>query len=88
MLAIEGTNFIPGQAFTVTYVSGLKNKKRATSVLCTGTVGVGGSFSCSGKIPGSVRSGRRGVHTIEVTQPSGPQASTTFTLIKKVKTHK
>ena len=86
VLTIDGTNFTPYQAFTVSYASGLRNPKRAMTVLCTGTVGVNYSFTCTGKIPGNVRSGRRGVHTIEATQASGPQASTTFTLVKRVKT--
>ncbi|MGD0378599.1 MAG: Ig-like domain-containing protein [Acidimicrobiales bacterium] len=62
-----GANFAPGTTVTVTYLSGLKRMKRATTVLCTTVVQSNGTFSCHGTIPRQARSGKKGQHTIEAT---------------------
>jgi len=72
----SGSNFAAGSPVTITYLSGLKAKKRARSVLCTTTVASDGTFSCGGKIPSRARSGRRGAHTIVAAIPSSSQPTT------------
>jgi hypothetical protein len=79
----NGTNFVPGDPVTVTYLSGLRAHKRARTVLCTTTVASNGTFSCGAKIPPRVRSGKRGNHTIVATLPSSTQGtSTIFNLLR------
>jgi len=73
----NGTNFAPGSPVTVSYLSGLKAHKRASTVLCTTTVASNGTFSCSGKIPRRARSGKRGHHTIVAAVPSSQNLTTT-----------
>ncbi len=75
-----GVGFTPGLTATVTYLSGRKRPKRATSVLCTATVVVDGTFSCTGVIPRGGKAGAKGQKTITGTDPSGTRATTTFTL--------
>lgn len=79
----NGANFVPGSPVTVSYLSGLKARKRASTVLCTATVASNGTFSCGGKIPRRGRSGKRGHHTVVATVPSTPNpTTTTFNLIR------
>jgi hypothetical protein len=79
----NGTNFVPGSPVTVTYLSGLRAKKRAKTVLCTTTVTANGSFSCGARIPRHGRSGKRGHHTVVATLPATTNSWTTiFTLIR------
>ncbi len=63
----NGADFAPGTPVTVTYLSGLRARKRATTVLCRTVVQSNGTFSCHGTIPRRGRSGKRGQHTIEAT---------------------
>jgi hypothetical protein len=79
-VSAQGANFVPGSAVTVTYLSGLRAKKRASTVLCTTTVSANGSFACGGKIPRRLRSGKRGQHTVVASGPSAAQ--TIFTLLR------
>jgi hypothetical protein len=79
----NGTNFVPGNPVTVTYLSGLRAHKRAKTVLCTTTVASNGTFSCGAKIPPRARSGKRGHHTVVAIAPSDTQGTTTiFNLIR------
>jgi hypothetical protein len=79
----NGTNFVPGDPVTVTYLSGLRARKRARTVLCSTTVASNGTFSCGARIPPRARSGKRGHHTIVATLPSSTQGPTTiFTLLR------
>ncbi len=78
----HGSDFVPGQPVTVTYMSGLRARKRATTVLCSTTVKSDGTFSCSGAIPRRHRSGKRGQHAVVATGPSDMKGTTTFTLFK------
>jgi len=77
---LNGSLFTPGDSVTVTYYSGSKRKRRATTVLCTAMVGLNGSFTCNGTIPRRYRGGHKGTKTIVATDSSGTSASTTFTL--------
>jgi len=79
-VSFNGSLFTPGDAVTVTYYSGSKRKRRATTVLCTATVDLTGSFTCSGVIPKRHRGGHKGTKTIVATDASGTSASTTFKL--------
>jgi hypothetical protein len=79
----NGTNFVPGSPVTVTYLSGLRARKRASTVLCTTAVASNGTFSCGAKIPPRTRSGKRGHHTIVASIPSSTQGTTTiFNLLR------
>ncbi len=78
----HGADFVPGQLVTVTYMSGLRARKRASAVLCSTTVDAQGTFSCGGTIPRRHRSGKRGQHHVVATEPSNTQGTTTFTLFK------
>jgi hypothetical protein len=79
----NGTNFVPGSPVTVTYLSGLRARKRASTVLCTTTVTSNGTFSCGARIPPRTRSGKRGHHTIVAAAPSSTQGVTTiFNLLR------
>ena len=79
-VAISGTGFNPGQTVTITYLSGKKKPKRASSTLCTATVASDGTFSCDGTIPRRGRAGVPGQKTIKGADSSAAQATTTFTL--------
>jgi hypothetical protein len=72
-ITIQGADFQPDQAVTVTYLSKSKN-----TVLCTTTVDLVGNFSCTNAIPRGRRGGKRGQHTIVATQSSGAQVRTRF----------
>jgi hypothetical protein len=74
----NGTFFVPGNPVTVTYLSGLRARKRASTALCTTTVASNGTFSCGARIPGRIRSGKRGHHTIVASVPSSTQGTTTI----------
>ncbi len=78
----QGTGFNPGDHIVVRYLSGLRSRRLASTLLCQAAVAADGSFSCSGKIPRRTRSGRRGAHSIVAITPAGTQRSTTFTLVK------
>jgi trimeric autotransporter adhesin len=78
LVLLQGTNFVPDQSVTVTYLS-----KKLSTVVCEATVALNGTFSCSGKIPNGRHGGARGVHTIEATSSSGAGAQTSFTVTKK-----
>ena len=77
-----GTSFVPGGTVIVTYLSGLRAKKRASTVLCQATVATNGTFSCGGTIPRASRSGKKGKHTIVATESSAAQGTTIFTLLR------
>jgi len=77
-----GTSFVPGGTVIVTYLSGLRAKKRASTVLCQATVATNGTFSCGGTIPRASRSGKKGKHTIAATESSAAQGTTIFTLLR------
>jgi trimeric autotransporter adhesin len=79
----QGTNFTPGDTVTIAYFSALKSHKRAQTTLCTSTVDHTGTFSCTGTIPGRIRSGRRGLHQVVAQESSGPSASASFTLVRR-----
>ncbi len=80
----NGTNFVPGKPITVTYLSGLRARKRAKTVLCTTTVASNGTFSCGARIPPRARSGKLGHHTIVATTPSSTQGTATiFNLLRR-----
>ncbi|HLN43403.1 MAG TPA: Ig-like domain-containing protein [Acidimicrobiales bacterium] len=78
----HGADFVPGQLVTVTYMSGLRARKRASAVLCSTTVDAQGTFSCGGTIPRRHRSGKRGQHPVVATEPSNTKGTTIFTLFK------
>jgi hypothetical protein len=79
----NGTNFVPGSPVTVTYLSGLRARKRASTVLCATTVASNGTFSCGARIPSRTRSGKRGHHTIVAAVPPSTQGVTTiFNLLR------
>jgi hypothetical protein len=84
-VTFNGTGFTPGQSVTITYLSGRKNPKRASTILCTGTVAVDGTFSCSGVIPRGHRAGRKGQKSIMATDAGGIEATTIFTLLHRVR---
>ncbi|MGA2520019.1 MAG: hypothetical protein ABSG81_04280, partial [Acidimicrobiales bacterium] len=87
-IVASGANFTPGETVTVTYLSGLQKPKRATTVLCTAVADSNGSFACTGMIPKRGRSGKKGMHTIEATAPSGDRATTQYTIEKPPRTKK
>jgi len=72
----------PGSTVTVTYLSGLRARKRATTVLCTTVVQANGTFSCHGAIPRSGRSGKRGQHKIEATGSGSAMTMSSFNLVR------
>jgi hypothetical protein len=77
-LTIKGTLFPVGETITVKYRTGLSTPSAAA--VCTATVLVGGTFSCSGSIP-TVAHGARGPHVVVAkSSPSGDKAKATFTL--------
>ncbi len=78
----HGSDFVPGQPVTVTYMSGLRARKRASTVLCSTTVKSDGTFSCSGAIPRRHRTGKRGQHSVVAAAPTDTKSVTTFTLFK------
>ncbi len=79
----RGAGFTPGEAVVITYLSGLKAHKRASTVLCHTTAAANGTFSCDGKIPRLRMSGKPGKHTIEATGPAGGMGTSTFNLVRK-----
>ncbi len=87
-VVLAGENFTPGETVTVTYVSGLRRPKKATTVLCSAVADSNGSFTCTGMIPKRGRSGKKGMHTIEATAPSGDHATTQYTIEKPPRTKK
>ena len=82
LVVAQGSGFEPGNAVTVTYLSGSKSRKRAKTVLCHTMAASNGTFSCHGTIPRRSRSGKVGMHTIDAT---GPGATTTskFNLVRQ-----
>ncbi len=84
----SGANISPGSSVVVTYLSGLRSQKRATTMLCTALVGANGSFTCTGLVPAGIRSGKIGKHTVNVAVSSGQSESTTFTLLRGVVRHR
>jgi uncharacterized protein YjdB len=79
-VTFSGVGFTPGKTVTVTYLSGRKKPKRAQTVLCTATVTVDGTFSCSGAIPRRGRAGKLGQKSIVGADAGGAQATIPFTL--------
>jgi hypothetical protein len=82
-IVANGSGFTPGDSVTVTYLSGLKAKKRATTVLCQTVAASNGTFSCHGTIPRPRRSGKKGTHTIEAAGSGGGTSTSKFTLVRK-----
>ncbi len=81
----SGTNFTPGKTVVITYLTGIKAKKRAHMVLCTTAVASNGSFTCGGVIPASGgRSGKPGKHTVTAVVTGATTGSTLFTLLRGV----
>jgi len=81
----NGTNFVPGSPITVSYLSGLRARKRASTILCATKVASNGTFSCGARIPSRTRSGKLGHHTIVATAPSSTQGTTTiFNLLRRL----
>jgi Bacterial Ig-like domain (group 2) len=78
----QGSGFTPGDAVTVMYMSGVKARKKASTVLCSTVAASNGAFSCHGAIPRRGRSGKPGVHTIEATA-TGATSTSKFTLVRK-----
>ncbi|HTZ09158.1 MAG TPA: Ig-like domain-containing protein [Acidimicrobiales bacterium] len=81
-IAVEGTGFHPGDTVTVSYLSGAKKKRRATTVLCSVPVSSNGSFTCQATVPKRARSGRLGRHTVDAVGSSGTRDTATFDLVK------
>ena len=79
-VTFNGTGFMAGQTVTISYLSGRKKPKRATTVLCTATATVAGTFSCNGTIPRRARAGAKGQKSIEGSESGGTAATTIFTL--------
>jgi hypothetical protein len=79
----HGSGFTPGTPVTITYLSGLKARKRASTVLCHTTAASSGTFACRGSIPRMARAGKRGLHTIEATGPTGGKSTSTFNLVRR-----
>ncbi len=79
----RGSGFTPGNAVTITYLSGLKAHKRARTVLCRAVAASNGTFSCHGTVPRLRRSGKKGNHTIEATGASGGATTSKFTLVRR-----
>ncbi|HVA02442.1 MAG TPA: Ig-like domain-containing protein [Acidimicrobiales bacterium] len=77
-----GSGFTPGETITVTYLSGLKARKRASTLLCQATTAANGTFNCSGNIPRARRSGKKGKHMLEATGPAGEKGTANFTLVR------
>ena len=89
ILSMSGSNFTPGQSVVITYLSGIKAKKRARTILCSTTVDSSGNFSCPGLVPrGSRFSGKVGKHTVTALISGGSSGGTTqsvvFTLLRGV----
>jgi hypothetical protein len=80
LVTITGTGYMAGHMATITYMSGRKKPKRASSVLCTGSVASDGTFSCSGVIPRRLRAGTKGQKSIVGTDSGGTVAKTIFNL--------
>ena len=79
----RGSDFAPGTPIVVTYLSGLKAKKRASTVLCNAVAASNGTFQCRGRIPRLRRSGKKGKHTIEAVGGTGGVGTSTFTLVRR-----
>jgi hypothetical protein len=79
----EGSGFAPGDPVTVTYLSGIKAKKRAATVLCHTMAASNGTFSCHGTVPRLRKSGKRGNHTIVASNGAGGQTTTNFDLVRR-----
>jgi hypothetical protein len=79
-ITVNGTGFTPGQTVTMTYMSGRTRPKRASTVLCTGTVASDGTFSCQSTIPRRYRAGSIGPKSIVGTTSGGTLVTTVFTL--------
>jgi hypothetical protein len=82
VVTIQGSNFTPSNAVVVTYLSGVKSKKLASTELCTAEVASNGTFSCVGQIPHGARAGKDGNHTVTAAVAGGTSGSTTFDLLK------
>ena len=81
----NGTNFVPGSPVIVSYLSGLRARKRASTVLCATKVASNGTFSCGARIPRRTRSGKLGHHTIVAKLPSSTKGTTTiFDLLRRL----
>jgi hypothetical protein len=78
----HGTGFAPGGAIVVTYLSGLRSPKRASTVLCNTTVAPDGTFSCGGTIPRARKSGKKGNHNVVANETPAATGMTIFTLIR------
>ncbi len=78
----RGSGFAPGTPIVVTYLSGLKAKKRASTVLCKPVAASNGTFSAR-SIPRLRRSGKKGKHTIEAVGGAGGVGTSTFTLVRR-----
>jgi trimeric autotransporter adhesin len=79
----RGSDFAPGTQVVVTYLSGLKAKKRASTVLCRAVAASNGTFQCRGNIPRARRSGKQGNHTVEAVGGKGGKVASTFTLVRR-----
>jgi hypothetical protein len=79
----RGSGFTPGDAITITYLSGLKAHKRASTVLCHTSAASNGTFSCRGTIPRLRRSGKKGNHMIEASGATGGMSTSNFTLVRR-----
>ena len=79
----RGSDFTPGTPVVVTYLSGVKAKKRASTVLCRAVAASNGTFQCRGTIPRLRRSGKRGKHTVEAIGGGGGVGASTFTLVRR-----
>jgi hypothetical protein len=79
----HGSGFTPGTPVTITYLSGLKARKRASTVLCHTTAASNGTFACRGSIPRMARAGKRGFHTVEATGSTGGKSTSMFNLVRR-----
>jgi len=84
VVAAQGSNFSPGESVIVSYLSGLKARKRASTVLFTTTTDSSGSFACQGVIPRASRSGKVGKHTVTAVVSSNQSTSTIFDLVRGI----
>ena len=84
-MVAQGTNFVPDETVVVTYMSGLRKAKKASTVLCRTTVSLTGTFSCKGSMPRASRSGKRGKHTVVAAGSTGDRKTATVRLVRRAK---
>ena len=73
----KGAYFFTGETVRVAYLTGLPAPAPAAVTICTTTTNANGAFTCTGKVPGTLRAGAVGPHVVKAIGARGDLASTT-----------